>query len=206
MLPLHDWVDAKLAQPQDDAARSALFADPSLVARVTHLLNHRQLSRADLCAVAARVWPLCGPAPHLEAPAAFWRRLFRLAGYAVDGHPRPLPEAPVVLYRGALEEYARGWPWTPNRVVAEAAASKKGVGKLWRTEAPPAAMLAGMTFSTFTREVVCDPDVLGEIRCVAELEAAEVTIYHPLLTAGMGVYPRKRPPKRPRIGGRIMGL
>ncbi len=202
MLPLHDWVDEKFAQPKDRDARAALFADPNLIARVTYLLEHGELSRGDLCAIAARMWGLCGPAPQLEAPAAFWRRLFRLAGYGVDGRPRPLPEAPVVLYRGAVEQYARGFPWTPNRVVAEAAASMRGVGKLWRTEAPPAAMLAGLTFGAHMRELVCDPDVLGEIRCVAELEAAEVTTYHPLLTAGMGVYGTKRP----HAGRRIIGI
>jgi len=203
MRPLHGWVDRKLAQPEDPAARAVLVVDPNLVARVTHLLEHGQLSQADLCAVAARMWPLCAPAPQLEAPAAFWRRLFRLAGYAVDGFARPLPDQPVVLYRGAVEEHARGWPWTPNRVLAEAAASNKGVRKLWRTQAPPCAFLATFTYSRHTREVVVDPDVLGEIRCVAELEAAEVTIYHPLLTAGMGIYPRKQ---RPHAGRRIMGV
>jgi len=202
MRPLHGWVDRKLAQPEDPAARAALVVDPNLVWRVTHLLEHGQLSQADLAAVAARMWPLCAPAPQLEAPAAFWRRLFRLAGYAVNGRPHALPEAPVVLYRGAVEEYARGWPWTPNRVLAEAAASNTGVRKLWRTVAPPASLLATFTYSRHTREVVVDPDVLGEIRCVAELEAAEVTIYHPLLTAGMGIYPRKQP----HAGRRIMGV
>lgn len=143
MLPLHEWLDANLAQPQDHAARAALFADPNLVARVTHLLEHRQLSRADLCAVAARVWPMCGPAPQLEAPAAFWRRLFRLAGYAVDGYPRPLPEAPVVLYRGALEQYARGWPWTPNRVLAEAGRIQNGGGQAVADGGPSSGHVGG---------------------------------------------------------------
>jgi len=176
VLPLLDWVHDALANPVAPEARAVDHApDPAVVALVTRLLEQDRLTRSDWAAVAARLWMQCGPAPLLEAPAAFWRDLFTRGGYAVNGHRDYTRVASIVLYRGASPEWQRGWAWADQRGVAEVHASANGerspVGRLWRTRAPRAALLASIVhFNTEEMEVVCDPDQLGEVELVEDVD------------------------------------
>lgn len=58
-----------------------------------------------------------------------WVELFDAAGYTVDGEPAVRPSGPLRLYRGAVDESARGWSWTDDLAVARKFAS----GELWRS-------------------------------------------------------------------------
>ncbi|WP_331727191.1 hypothetical protein OG871_39680 (plasmid) [Kitasatospora sp. NBC_00374] len=72
--------------------------------------------------------------------------MFRAAGYTADGVPAQLPSAPVELWRGSVPERRRDWSWTASLAVAQGyaagTAAVRPAGKLYRTVAPPSALLA----------------------------------------------------------------
>lgn len=75
-----------------------------------------------------------------------WRDLFREAGFTIDGHPAPRPTQPVTLWRGSVPERRTDWSWSTARTVAEGYANgtraRRPQGRLYRVDAPPAALLA----------------------------------------------------------------
>ena len=214
MLPLLDWVHDALASPLAPRARAVDHApDPAVVALVAELLEEDRLTAGDWAAVAARLWMRCGPSPLLEADAAFWRDLFTRGGYAVNGHRSVTKLAEIVLWRGASPEWQRGWAWASERRVAELHASGNGerspVGRLWKTRAPKAALLATIIhLRSGAMEIVCDPGLLGEVVAVEDVDSDPST----WVTLG-----RPRPPgpldddpSTPRgglsVGARLLGL
>lgn len=213
MLPLLDWVHDALANPVAPQARAVDGApDPAVVAVVTELLEQDRLSAGDWAAVAARLWMRCGPSPLLEADAAFWRELFSRGGWAVNGRPSVTKVSEVTVWRGASAEWSRGWAWAEQRRVAELHASANGerspVGRIWKTRAPRAALLASIIhLRSGAHEIVLDPDLLGEVEPVEDVDADPAT----WVTLG----PRPRgpldddPPPLPRagrgIGARLLG-
>jgi len=181
MLPLLSWVNDALAHPIAEQARAVDHApDPAVVAVVAKLLAEDRLAAGDWAAVAARLWMRCGPAPLVEADGAFWRALFGRAGYAVNGTRTTTKVSEVTLWRGADPKWQRGWAWADQRSVAEVHASSNGerspVGRLWRTRAPRAALLASsLHLRSGAMEVVCDPDLLGEVEPVEDVDPDEST-------------------------------
>jgi hypothetical protein len=126
VLPLLDWVHHELVSPVAAEARAVDHApDPAVVALVAGLLKEDRLSAADWAAVAARLWMRCGPAPLVEAPASFWRDVFTRGAYARNGHRDYARVASIVLWRGASQEWQRGWAWADQRRVAELHASSR---------------------------------------------------------------------------------
>ncbi len=213
MLPLLDWVHDALASPVAPEARAVDHApDPAVVALVTGLLEQDRLSASDWAAVAARLWMRCGPSPLLEADAAFWRELFGRGGYAVNGRRDATKLVEVTLWRGAAPQWSRGWAWAERRRVAELHASSNGerspVGRLWKTRAPRAALLASIVhLRSGAMEIVCDPALLGEVVQVEDVDPDEST----WVTLGR---PRSIlddvPPRPPRggpqgVGARLLG-
>ncbi|MFF8960855.1 hypothetical protein [Streptomyces sp. NPDC014894] len=93
-----------------------------------------------------RVWSMAEyPDAALDRPV--WTALFAAAGFTVDGHPAERPTAPVPLWRGSVPERRADWSWTTRRAVAEGYATGTGArrprtGRLYRTLAPPSALLA----------------------------------------------------------------
>lgn len=181
MLSLLHWIDAALARPVALEARAVLREpDSAVVASVAALLAEDPLTSGDWTAVAARLWMRCGPAPLEEASAAFWRELFGRGGWAVNGNRAVTKVSSVVLWRGAPEQWSRGWAWALERQVAEIHASVNGertpVGRLWKTAAPRAALLASILhLSTGQHEIVVDPDQLGEVVLDEDVDPAEET-------------------------------
>jgi len=78
-----------------------------------------------------------------------WRALFAAAGYTVNGRPAPRPDGPLELWRGSVPERARDWSWTATRRIAEGyaagTAARRPEGRLYRTVAPPEALLCHNT-------------------------------------------------------------
>jgi len=176
MLPLLDWVHDALASPVAPQARAVDHApDPAVVALVAELLAQDGLDAGDWAALAARLWMRCGPAPLVEAPASFWRDLFTRGGWSVNGRRDVAKVAEIVLWRGADPQWSRGWAWADRRRVAELHASSNGerspVGRLWKTRAPRAALLASIThLRSGAHEIVVDPDLLGEVVAVEDVD------------------------------------
>lgn len=213
MLPLLDWVHDSLANPIAAEARALDGASEChLVALVTGLLEQDRMTAGDWAAVSARTWMRCGPAPLLEAPPAFWRALFGRAGWAVNGYRSATKVEYVTLWRGADPKWQRGWAWASERSVAEIHASSNGerspAGRLWRTAAPRSALLASIVhLSSGEHEFVVDPDLLGEVEPVEDVDPDEST------WRTLGPRPRgpldDDPPPLPRagrgIGARLLG-
>ena len=213
MLPLLEWVHDTLANPVAPEARAVDHApDPAVVALVAKLLAEDRLTSGDWAAVAARLWMRCGPSPLVEADGAFWRALFGRAGWAVNGYRSAAKVAYVTLWRGASAEWQRGWAWADQRAVAEILASGYGerspAGRLWKTRAPRAALLASIVhLNTGEVEIVCDPDLLGEVEAVEDVDPDES------MWATLGPRPRgpldDDPPPLPSagrgVGARLLG-
>lgn len=213
MLPLLPWVDAALSRPVAPEARALDGVSEShLVALVAELLEQDRLTVGDWAAVAARLWMRCGPSPLLEADASFWRELFGRGGWAVNGRRDVTKVAEIVLYRGAAPQWSRGWAWAEQRRVAELHASSNGerspVGRLWKTRAPRAALLASIIhLRSGAHEIVVDPALLGEVVAVEDVSG------DPATWVSLGPRPRgpldDDPPPLPRagrgIGARLLG-
>lgn len=103
------------------------------------------VTAADLARHLGPVWS-GAEYPERNLSKETWRELFRAAGYTRDGAPAPLPPGPVELWRGSVPERRRDWSWTATRAVAQGYADGTGAnrppGRLYRTVAPPAALLA----------------------------------------------------------------
>lgn len=214
MLPLLDWVHDALSSPVAPAARAVDHApDPAVVALVTGLLEQDRLTPGDWAAVSARLWMRCGPAPLLEAPPAFWRDLFSRAGWAVNGHRDVTKVEYVTLWRGASPQWQRGWAWADQRRVAELHASSNGerspLGRLWKTRAPRAALLASIIhLSSGAMEVVVDPDQLGEVVAVEDVDpdpSTWVTLGWPRPRGPLDDDPPPLPGGGQGIGTRLLG-
>ena len=211
MLSLLPWVDAALARPVAlDARAVAAEPDWSLVPAVAELLAADQLRADDWAALAARLWMRCGPAPLEEAEAPFWRDLFHRGGYAVNGTPSGVHYASMRLWRGARPEWARGWAWADQRRVAELHASANGerspVGRLWKTRATGAALLASIAhLRSGAMEVVVDPDQLGEVEPVEDVDPDPAT-WVTLGTRSRGIFDDPPQPSHgPVTGARLLG-
>lgn len=63
-----------------------------------------------------------------QIPQQTWVRLFRQCGYTVNGEPAPLPDEPILLYRGANAEQRHGMAWTANYDLAYAYRLEDGAG------------------------------------------------------------------------------
>lgn len=106
-----------------------------------------KLGRIDVPTLAATisgVWSGC-EYPNLALDHAVWRKLFQAAGYTRDGKLVERPTAAVELWRGSPPAHRRGWSWTTDRAMAERFAHNgmrgRSVGRLYRTVAPPSALL-----------------------------------------------------------------
>lgn len=72
-----------------------------------------------------------------------WLELFSAAGYLEGATRAPRPHSPLVLYRGAAKSRRRGMAWTCDLDRAAWFAKRFGGGGcVWRTFAPPLALLA----------------------------------------------------------------
>ncbi|MCX4482158.1 hypothetical protein OOK44_38120 [Streptomyces cellulosae] len=111
-----------------------------------------QLGKADKAALTPHVGPSWSAAEYPDQMLTHtqWRALFRLVGFTVDGVPAPRPEQPLTLWRGSVPGRRADWSWTTDRAVAEGyargtAARRPATGRLYRLEAPPAALLCANT-------------------------------------------------------------
>ncbi|MER7952371.1 hypothetical protein ABTY59_33765 [Streptomyces sp. NPDC096079] len=100
----------------------------------------------DGVALAAHVGPVWSRTEFPDAALGHdrWRELWRAAGFTRDGRPAARPAAPVELWRGSVPERRGDWSWTTDRKVAEEYAAggfRRKVGRLYRTVAPPEALL-----------------------------------------------------------------
>jgi hypothetical protein len=104
------------------------------------------ITAATLAVHVGRVWSMAEyPDAALDRP--LWSQLFAAAGFTADGRPGPRPDRPVTLWRGSVPERRADWSWTTRRSVAEGYATGTGArrpatGRLYRTVAPPTALLA----------------------------------------------------------------
>ncbi|MFE9065035.1 hypothetical protein [Streptomyces violaceusniger] len=94
-------------------------------------------------------------------PLDQWRAMFDEAGYTQDTRPHPRPAKPIELWRAADDEHRDGWFWTSYIQYAQMVAEVREEARLWRTVAPPEAILCrnvGITggwdeFAVDTREL-----------------------------------------------------
>ncbi|MGW2259074.1 hypothetical protein ACWCXE_14755 [Streptomyces sp. NPDC001780] len=104
------------------------------------------IDAGTLAAHIGRVWSMAEyPDAALDRPA--WRRLFAAAGFTADGRFTERPAHPNELWRGSVPERRADWSWTTRRAVAEGyatgtSARRPPTGRLYRTVAPPCALLA----------------------------------------------------------------
>ena len=101
--------------------------------------------------VLARV--ICSVWSGAEYPDAalgdvIWRRLFKKAGFTVDGRSEELPPRPLTLWRGSVPERRADWSWTDRRDVAATYADGaygRPPGRVWQAEVEPSRLLARNT-------------------------------------------------------------
>lgn len=118
-------------------------------------------------------WMGCS-APHLYLTNTQWRRMFRLAGYTINGKVAASPNEPLALYRAAPFSRRSNWSWSPNLAVA----------KYYQRVGPGAIMMEQSTLWTCT----VPPDrVLARIREVGRVptgltarRATEILLRSPL--------------------------
>ncbi|MEV6835536.1 hypothetical protein AB0N17_13630 [Streptomyces sp. NPDC051133] len=148
------WDDEQLqARLLRDVAREPFIDQERLI---------RYLQRANLATKPAVLWeaftsnrlapgtltPIIGGAWCYSLPGSLpfdqWRQLFAEAGYTDDGHAVPRPRKPVELWRGAPTATRAGHYWTSHRAYAERYVTAR-TGQLWRTLAPPTALMCRAT-------------------------------------------------------------
>jgi hypothetical protein len=104
-----------------------------------------------------------------------WVELFSTAGYVkfVSDTGRPVPRAPLTVYRGAIASCARRMSWTTERTIAERFAydGLRGrlPGKVYSATAPPRAVLAYIDDPDGRNEaeVVVNPRLLRGLRAAS---------------------------------------
>jgi hypothetical protein len=110
----------------------------------------RVISPETVTASIAMVWSMV-EFPQKALERRDWLRLFRVAGFTIDGNATERPGEPVRLYRGCVPRRRTGFSWSANRDMAEwfAARFSAKVGTspafrsafVYETEAPPEALL-----------------------------------------------------------------
>lgn len=111
-----------------------------------HLFDSACLTTAAAATAVAEAWSDAEFPEHILGRNR-WRKLFKFAGYNVDGRPAPRPADPVKVYRGADVAHRRGWSWTTNLEMSEWFArrwdlTRPGTGQVWTMLAPPERLLA----------------------------------------------------------------
>lgn len=135
-----------------------------------------RLEAPDLCWAAAVTWAKASRPLWFIEPNR-WRKIWRSAGYSIDGKPAQPPTADLTLYRaastselsqsdirrwtrGQIQSTALGWSWTPSLDEAQYIARyRRGFGPeiVYTAIAPPKAVLAKITH---TCEVIVDTALL----------------------------------------------
>jgi hypothetical protein len=100
--------------------------------------------------------------PSGNLPRSTWINWFRKAAY-------PPPSGPLVIYRGAIPQHARGMAWTTDRQRAEWFANRWAGAHVYTVTAEPAAVLADVDAiegdgGRRECEIVVDPAMLGRLR------------------------------------------
>jgi len=57
--------------------------------------------------------------PGTSLDIRIWRRLWKKAGFTIDGQPAPHPDAPVKVYRAAWPKYKHFMSWTDSLEIAK---------------------------------------------------------------------------------------
>lgn len=114
--------------------------------RVLYNLDyHGLLEPAAYVRGVGHVWGLA-EYPGVALDRDDWRRLFRKAGFTIDGELADRPADPIRLYRGSPNAHKRNFSWTPDRSRAEHFVRARTFGShqayLWTTLAPPSSLLA----------------------------------------------------------------
>jgi hypothetical protein len=117
--------------------------------------------RALICDVwSGAEWPLACLC------ADDWREMWHEVGFVSDTGKRP-PAEPLVVYRGATPDSARGWSWTADLQKARWFAGRQVLfqrdGRVYVTAVDPSAVLALIDGGRGEAEVVVDPDPLGPV-------------------------------------------
>jgi len=120
-------------KPTVDAVHTAMChldrnLSPVLLQR---LYEERLLTRRAATRWVGQAWSGC-EFPETALDAEEWQYLFWRAGFTVDGRRADLPDAPLVLYRGATYERRDGWSWTDDIEVARWFARRIN-GEGWQT-------------------------------------------------------------------------
>lgn len=107
-------------------------------------VGQRVISSATLAEVIGDIWT-SAEFPEQSLGRAEWARLFRMAGFTIDGQLAELPAGPVKLWRGSAYSRRRGMAWTTNLATAKWFAAREKLfghdGQLWEVAAPAGAIL-----------------------------------------------------------------
>jgi len=128
----------------------------------------------------------CNAYPELTYGSDFWVRIFR---QSCDGFKFSQGHEPIELFRGTVPAHKRGMAWTTDQLTAhdfawgwlhdpDAPSGEDRVSKsyVYRTVVDRGAILCEVdqnpTLSGrhHEREVIVDPEALGEIECVETME------------------------------------
>ena len=104
-----------------------------------------KMAPGELAGAAVSAWT-SAEYPQEALGRQTWLDIFADAGFSIDGRPAERPAGTVQLFRGATHKRRRMMAWTTSREVSESFAhgglGGRGLGQVWTTTAPPAAMLA----------------------------------------------------------------
>lgn len=140
----------------------ALFDLPDSLDRITDALHERP-------GLPYQLWHPWREHGHLPIDPDTWIWLFRTAGYTENYESAPVPENPILLYRGASDDRRLGMAWTSNYSEAKKFATQDGrdrpyKGNIYTHWATPAEMLANYTAQDgkYWDEIVLDPCYLHD--------------------------------------------
>ncbi len=173
---------ARLAELGPDEVPRRLQARPEILAHVRDVITTELRavlgSPTRLGFTAAELGELTVLTVFVALPDDVRVALYHATGHVVDGRPAPRPAAPVLLYRGSPRATADGVYWTSSPSVAAfyAARPVPAGGAVWRTLAPPAAVL-GRVDRYDQAEHVVDPALLDRVEAAGiEPAGAALTI------------------------------
>lgn len=127
----------------DIVSRMTTYAGRIYGPRILWYMDHfKCIDAGAYPRLVSYVWGLA-EFPGLSLSKSQWMRLWRRAGFTIDGVPAERPTEPITLYRGSRASHKRGFAWTDDIKVGRwFVTSRYGNNHLYKVVCPPDRLLA----------------------------------------------------------------
>ena len=134
------------AMPEEHVKRIMMYTGRAYGPAVIYELDqHQVIDPKAYTTLVPDAWSIA-EFPGTSLRTNTWRKLWKKAGFTINGKPAPLPAEPVTVYRASWPKYKHHMSWTDNLEIAKRffRVGYRTKQHLYQTTAQPKNLLAYM--------------------------------------------------------------